>query len=288
MNPVSALQRETPHEIHSAPKDVMAVQLFTLFNAYRRLVIAFCIAGLALSSLAALLMGPSYTATAVILPTFRSAELLSRDAPLPMVDATMLLESQVRLLKSQPISRSVAEQQAKSQSTETPSAIDAIASELANKRQFTYQRRTYLIELSFTASTPEIAADYANAVASQFVHDEQQKKLADRSVQAQRALNELSVTFGDQHPSILRARNELDEMRAFLNFGKEFVPLLGARDLEATGLVKAAQAESAKQNSRMALIFSGLILGLLAAIGIVLYVEREIVRRNFSRWFALR
>ena len=102
----------------------MSVQQLPLFWSYRWLVAALCIAGLVLSSLGALFTAPSYTATAVILPTFDGTP---RDAPLPMVDPSILLASQVLLLKSQPISRSIAEQLAKSQSRTTPSLVDTIA-----------------------------------------------------------------------------------------------------------------------------------------------------------------
>lgn len=265
----------------AAQREDFASILFGIFWLYRWQMVALCLIGLVLSSIVALKQGPRYTATAIILPTFRGTEKMAPDAPVPTVDAAMLLESNVRLLETLPISHSIVEQLAKNNPNGGMRA-DAVEKQL-NRRKFTYERRTYLIELAMTAGTPGRAAAYANAVASQFVHDEQQKMLADNYTKARKMFNELTVKFGDKHPTIVREKRQLGDMQALLQAGKEKAALLSDRELEATGLVIAAQASAAKKNSRLPLIFAGPLIALLLSMVLAVFIERDIVRRSWLR-----
>lgn len=278
--------RDTLSADAAAHREDFSSILFGIFWHYRWQMAALCLVGLVLSSIVALMQGPRYTATAIILPTFRGTEKMAQNAPAPMVDAAMLLESNVRLLETLPISRSIVEQLAKS-NTNGDMRADTVEKQLMSRRKFTYERRTYLIELAMTAGTPARAAAYANAVASQFVHDEQQKMLADSYTKARKTFDELTEKFGDKHPTIVREKQQLGEMQALLRAGKERATLLSDRELEATGLVIAAQASAAKQNSRTPMVLAGPLLALLMSMVLALYIERDLVRRAWSRWFAL-
>jgi polysaccharide biosynthesis transport protein len=283
--------------------DDSAAPILSLMWRRKWTMLAILALASAASASVILMRGPSYTAVALILPNFRGAEPLARIGPAPIVDAGILLESRVQLLKSHPISRSIAGQLGRDEiepdywlsgtqvvksflpllETKPLTAVDAVVAEVAANLNVGYQRRTYLIELSLAAPTPERAAALANAVASEFVHDERLKRLADRNAVTKQALNDLSLTYGEKHPAVFRARIELEEARAFFEREKEAARLLGEKELEESGLVLPARASAAKMNTKISRFLAGFILSLLLSIAAVLFLERERLRHLMAR-----
>jgi uncharacterized protein involved in exopolysaccharide biosynthesis len=299
-----------------------------LFWRHRRAAAAICCVTLVASIFYALSQAPTYTADAQIVPTSRRTENGPRGDTIATIDAQMLLQGQLQLLKSQRISRSIAEQLSSTDIAAPQSgremyvgnfvhALDSATAatprsrretyvakfvhrlvrakaaalteiELDRGLRYSYQPRMYFITASFTSSSPERAAAFANAVASQFVHAERMKELASRLAEAQRVVSERSAIYGPKHPTVLRAETKLNQLTEEFENRKTRPLLLSAPELDASGLAVAAHASAARRNTPNATILSGLLLGILLSIAFVFWAEHASLRNAILERFRWR
>lgn len=150
-----------------------------------------------------------------------------------------------------------------------PAAIDDI------KVRVEPLSRTYLIEVTLKASTAERAAAFANAVASQYARNIQLKQSRARIASAEQALAGLLVTYGDRHPLVRRARVELELLQQSIETFAATPTSVSEKDLIGGDIVVPARAALLSPDSRYKTIAAWALLGLIAALGFVLFKERS-------------
>jgi uncharacterized protein involved in exopolysaccharide biosynthesis len=292
-----------PSNVNTVPSDEGAsalelrlIDLIRTFWSYRRTIAVYVGAGMTLGVLMALAMGPSYTATAILQPSLQS-EAPAKGVQAPALDAGMLLESEIQLIALQPLPDALTialneklpmGRGGRSVSTLLSNAISGLTgflgsggddaaeapNPLASQSDITldvgYRKRTYLIEVTMRASTPERAAAFANAVARQYARNSELRQLKVREAAAQLALTELKASYGDRHPLVVRAESELTRLRSDLGAGS-----LAGSDLTDAAIAVPARAGDAHLNSSHKTIAMWAILGLISALGFVLFKERR-------------
>lgn len=83
-----------PSEEGASTLELRLIHLVRTFWSYHKLIALCLAAGMALGVLVALVMGPTYTATAILQPSLVS-ELPAKGVQAPVLDAGMLLESEI-------------------------------------------------------------------------------------------------------------------------------------------------------------------------------------------------
>ncbi len=161
------------------------------------------------------------------------------------------------------------QQEASCPGASDPAAIDDI------KLRVEPLSRTYLIEVTLKASTAERAAAFANAVASQYARNIQLKQARARIAGSEQALAGLLATYGDRHPLVRRARVELELLRQNIETFAAMPTSVSEKDLIGGDIVVPARAASLSANSRYKTIAAWALLGLIAALGFVLFKERN-------------
>lgn len=283
-------------------KDAAATILAALW-ARKLMIVAICALAPVLFGVGKLLAGAKFTATAVIQPDLRGQETSARAAPASSVDINTVVESQTRLIQSHAIARQVVKRLGLDTipaspslpsrvagsirrlfNIDSPSSVDLATAALVGNLSIRNERRSYLILISYTASTPTEAARIANTVASEFIHSSRVQKLADRYAFAERALADLASTYGEKHPLFLRAKNDVVLARDSLEREGSASAPMDEQELAATGLVVPAQAITIPSGiSLSAVLLLGLLGGLILAIGLTLFLERAALREMFLK-----
>ena len=284
----------------------VAVEVLSILWRRKWMIAGICPAAIVLAVILTLLVGPRYTATAVI-QLDGGQDGPGHAAPSPAIDGATLatfVESQTSLIESREMARQVVERlgldKSKTQSRirafiantighlpfnyagpSTP--VDLATERLMSNLTVTSKPRSYLTTVTYTARTPQQAARIANAVVSEYMHYRVLQTLADRVVFAQRALTDLMVTYGAKHPLVMRAEANLALERSRMAAEEENATLMNDRELAETGKVVPAQAitipSGARTSTVLALAFLGALVG---GIALVLVLERSALRRRAS------
>jgi uncharacterized protein involved in exopolysaccharide biosynthesis len=282
-----------------------AAKMHSIFWRRRAMIIAFSTVVPLLAGAATLLVGPRYTAKAVIQIDVSNQDATSAGATTTAIDGAALVESNASLIKSQAIARQVVERlhldQIQTESNirafiakiighlhfndaSSRSQVDLATAALMNNLKVNIEPRSYLVTVSYTAGNPPEAARIANAVVSEFLHNRLVQKLADRCNVAQRALSDLLVTFGDRHPLVALAKEKLEMARSELKAEQQRTLLMSEPDLAETGRVMPAEAITIPSSSKFSIVLaSALIGGLLSGIAFVLILDRRAVRDAFQQ-----
>jgi hypothetical protein len=286
---------DRPASVEPSVFETRLHELITTFWSYKDTITASTGIGVLLGLLAAFAMGPSYTATAVVQPSLIS-EAPAKGVQAPTLDANLLLESEVQLILLQPLPNALTLKlnrefpQGRGGRSLTALVSSAIADTVANIRnsaravdpaatedvslEVGYRKRTYLIEVSARASTPERAAAFANAVAGQYVRQTALKQLKAKEMAAEQALSELMLSYGDRHPLVLRTQSDLIRIKRDLDVLTTTPSTLDASDFVGGITAVPAVAPSGRNSSYRTIAIWGL-LGLLSALGFVLFKERK-------------
>ena len=87
---------------------------------------------------------------------------------------------------------------------------------LQNRVEVTKDTRSYLISISFTASSADEAARVVNAIAVEYLRDKAIQRKRDAVTAAEIELARQLAVNGDKHPKVLQAADELEVARAAL------------------------------------------------------------------------
>jgi uncharacterized protein involved in exopolysaccharide biosynthesis len=249
--------------------------------------------------------GPSYTASAIVQPEFRGSVTHEKATDMQPLDPSLLLVGQVQLIRSQPLPAGIAEQLfgEGSNATSPPglavtavqwllglalerqnrfpdvskpvSTADIALEQLKSKLTVTYIPRSYLIQVSYTAPTPEGAAAVANALTSEFIRSERRKRLSEQVAAAASTLASLSATYGDKHPNIARAKADLEAVQTLLRGLTQAAAPMSENELADTGMVVPARANLASVNHGLRTILLGLVVGLLLGLSWAVFRQRK-------------
>lgn len=276
--------------------ELRLIDLFRTFWSQRNVIAIGLGAGILLGLLLALAMGPSYSATAILQPNLVS-EAPAKGVQAPVLDAGMLLESEIQLISMQPLPDAVtiainqelpAGRGGRSVSAMLSEAVSGVVGILGLRKENAgeapnplasrsdialdvgFRRRTYLIEVTVRASTPERAAAFANAVARQYTLNNELRQIKVREAAAKLAFAELKVSYGDRHPIVVRAESDLARLSRELSAGA-----LAASQLSNTAIAVPASASGAHMISSYRTIAMWAVLGLISAFGFVLFKARK-------------
>jgi len=187
------------------------------------------------------IMPRKYTAEALIYPNLFSREQKSdqdKFVALASVDAAAIVTGEARLLRSDAFLRAVAKRIGQVPEAALPrswamqnfdwlratllpetrshSSFDRTVAMLRNKVAVMNDTRSYLISISFTASSPDESARVVNAFLLQYLRDKAIQRQLESVNSAEAALQQQMAIYGEKHPKALHAVAERDAARAAL------------------------------------------------------------------------
>src|SRR5262245_60240989 len=233
------------------------------------------------------LMPRKYSATALILPSLYS-QGQEKIVALASVDAASIVNGEARLVLSDAILQAVVrrlwpEQPAKAEQRmgwlrtmffpeiRTESLLDRRTSMLRLKVAVVKDTRSYLISISFTASSADEAALVVNTVASEYLRAKSMQRRSAGVSAAEAELQSQRTVYGDLHPRVLQAVDALHDARAGLN------ALMADEGVRTDEGIKLA-LPNRTPTSPKGVVILGLfcMLGLLAGIALAIWRDRPV------------
>ena len=224
-----------------------------------RPIAALVTIALALASVLVSQLPRRYSAEALVQPDlFFLHDESAKRAPLAMIEGASLVSSEARLIRSPTMVRTVVKRlgldgdpefaapsstilqgldwlrAAVLPETALASPVERAASHVRNRLSVSNETRSYLITISFSASSPEKAANVANAFALEYLRVKTVQQLADAVTAANRELAQRSAIYGERHASIVQVKAELEATRTRLH-------ATAAREVVRNGSVALAE-----------------------------------------------
>jgi hypothetical protein len=271
-------------------RDVAAQTLLSVRRHWR--FIASCVAlAVGLAFIIIPLIPRKYSAMALIYPTLYSQDQ-GKIVALASVEAGSLVNSEARLIVSDAIMQAVVgrlglEQRSEdSQSlgwlramffpeTRSYSPFDRQVAMLQNKVEVMKDTRSYLISISFTASSAEEAARVVNTISIEYVRNKSMQRKRDAVTAAESELARQLAVNGDKHPKVLQTVDDLDVARAALN--AVMGPGKDGQDAVATDESVKLAMPNRTPTSPKGFVILGLsfLLSLLVGIGLAVWSDRR-------------
>jgi uncharacterized protein involved in exopolysaccharide biosynthesis len=254
-------------------------------------------------------MPPSYKAEAYIRGGFSALDAVSKDAkdeetknaPSISLDLSRVIETQARLLQSQDLARRVVQQIGierlrpelggslllptsfyTSAANTEEDKIDRAAAQLLRGFSVSTDPRTYMIEVSYTARDPELAAVITNGFVTEFLRASRLQTLSLKRSLAAATLSQQLAIFGDKHPKAIKAKMRLaaadEQLKSQLG---ESPDAIRQNVGENVTMAIAAPAKPKMPLVIGLLLLVGLSLGAAAA----LWLERQRWADGFLRFY---
>ena len=263
---------------------------------HKGLIASSVAAALALAILIIPLMPRKYSAEALVYPSLFSREQ-GKVAALASIDAASIVSSEARLIRSDAILRAVVARLGLDNEVTTPrssalqvldwvrtmllpetrnhSRSDRAVAVLRNKVAVMNDTRSYLISISFAAPSADDAAEVVNALAIEYLRDKAKQRRSDVVNAAEGELGRLLAIYGQKHPKVLQAADELDVARAALKAVTS--PEDGGQDAIATDESVKLAIPNRTPTSPKGIVILGLsfMVGLLAGIGLAVWRDRR-------------
>jgi uncharacterized protein involved in exopolysaccharide biosynthesis len=274
----------------------------TLSSIVRRkwLIASVVALALALACIIIPLMPRKYSAEALIYPNLFSRE--GKIVALASVDAAPFVTGEARLISSDSFLRAVAKRlgqdpkrtTSSSWSTQTldllratflpetrnHSPFDSTVAMLRKKVVVMNDTRSYIISISFAASSAAEAARVVNAFVIEYLRDKAIQRNLDRVNSAEAELRKQLEVYGDKHPKTLQAAAERDAAR--VSFEAAMNPQDGDQDAIASDPSVKPAVPNYTPASPKGFVILGLSLlsGLLAGIGLAIWRDRTEAKRK--------
>lgn len=244
----------------------------------------------------------------VFLPRYYTAEALIQldfarrnagTAPAASVEASALVESDVRYISSRPMARKVATRFASADGggdftqadgltqffgelrgaflpeTVVTDPVEKAAIMIGKRLQVANVTRAYLISIRFMADTPQKAADVANAFAAEYFSEKHMQDLVRREAEAGQEIAKLTATHGDQHPSLLAARERFALMQTQLGEEKNRIGVTPSHPPAGIGFIAAQPVATPSSPQGKLFLAIALLLGGALGVGAVWFAERR-------------
>jgi capsular polysaccharide biosynthesis protein/transposase-like protein len=241
--PLNILKLEEKHEtavLRAYYEDVARDTLRIL--GHRKLLIAvILLVALSLTLISLLLIGPRYSAEAVIQLNFIREEptVGAKSQPIATLDAVALVDSAARVIRSRATASAVVARlgldkdpdfaresiswrvlssvrRALGLKVVPPPPRDLAVTQVMRKINVTNDPRSYSISVSVTTGDPERATILANAVALEYLRGQILQQLTDAQAALERELAQLSWVYGVRHPNYVLGRARLENLQARL------------------------------------------------------------------------
>ena len=279
----------------------LVVHALSSIVRHRWLIVSFVAFALALACIIMPLIPRKYSAEALIYPN-----LLSRDegkvVAVASVDGSALVTGEARLIRSDAILQAVARllgndpkavpspswatrgldwlRAALLPETRNRSPFDRTVAKLRNKVVVMNDTRSYLISISFTASSAEEAAQVVNAFAIEYLRDKARQRRLNKVNSAEAELRQQLAVFGEKHPKTLNALAELDVERAALEAAMN--PKHGDQEEITNDQSVKLAVPKYTPTSPKGFVILGLsfLSALLAGIGLAIWRDRKEAERG--------
>lgn len=155
------------------------------------------------------------------------------------------------------------------------SSFDRAVARLRSRVVVTNDSRSYLISVSFSASSAEEAAQVVNAVVIEYLRDKVRQRRLSKVISAEAGLQERQAVYGEKHPKTLQAVADLEAERASL------AAAMNQQDSDQYEVasdqdVKLAMPNHTPTSPKGFVIFGlSLLLALLASIGVAVWRDRR-------------
>src|SRR5215472_8251335 len=162
------------------------------------------------------------------------------------------------------------------------SSFDRAVAMLRNKVVVMNDTRSYVISISFTASSAEEAAKVVNAVVTEYLRDKVRQRRLGKLIAAEGELRERRAVYGEKHPKTVQAMAEFDAERAALEAATS--PQDSDQyEVGSDRSVKLAAPNHTPTSPKGFVIFGlSLLLSLLAGIGIAVWRDRKEAEHTFD------
>ena len=162
------------------------------------------------------------------------------------------------------------------------SPFDRAVAMLRNKVVVMNDTRSYVISVSFTASSAEEAVKVANTVVTEYLRDKSRQRRLNKITALEAKLREQRTVYGEKHPKTLLAVAELDAERAAL----EAATSPQGSDQYEVGNdqgVKLAVPNHTPTSPKGVVIFGlSMLLALLVSVGIAVRRDRKAVEQTLD------
>jgi uncharacterized protein involved in exopolysaccharide biosynthesis len=272
----------------------LAARTLSSIVQHRMFILKCVAAAFALACISIPLIPRKYSAEALIYPSLFSTEQDKAVARASLDGATMVT-GEARAIRSDAILRPVAARLGHDPKATTSrswlmlpfdwfraawlpetlnhSSFDRAVAKLRNKVVVMNDTRSYLISVSYTASSADEAAQVVNAVVTEYLRDKVRQQRLSKVISAEAQLREQLAIYGEKHPKTLQALAELDAERGSL------ATATNQQDSDQYAndqSVKLAVANYTPTSPRGFVIFGlSLLLGLLAGIGFAVWRDRK-------------
>jgi uncharacterized protein involved in exopolysaccharide biosynthesis len=164
--------------------------------------------------------------------------------------------------------------------TRNHSPFDRAVAMLRNKVVVMNDTRSYLIAISFTASTADEAAQVVNAFVTEYLRYKTKQRGLEKIDAAEAELRQQLAVYGDKHPKTLQAVAELDARRASVEVTMN--PREGDQDEIANDRsVRLAVPNQTPTSPRGSVILGlSFLSALLAGIGLAIWRDRREAERK--------
>jgi uncharacterized protein involved in exopolysaccharide biosynthesis len=282
--------------------DVAARTLSSMVK--HRIFILRCVAvGFAFACISMPLLPRKYSAEALIYPNLLSSDQ-DKTVAKASIDGATMVAGEARAIRSDAIMRAVATRLEHDSSASTSrsllmtgldwlramwlpetlnySSLDRAVAMLRKKVVVMNDTRSYVISVSFTASSAEDAVQVVNAVATEYLRDKVRQRSLSKVSLAETELREQLAVYGEKHPKTLQAVAELDAERAALQAAMNPQDSDGYEVGNDQG-VKLAVPDHTPTSPKGFVVFGlSLLLALLAGIGIAVRRDRKEAEQTFG------
>jgi uncharacterized protein involved in exopolysaccharide biosynthesis len=241
-------------DLRSHYENVARATLSSIWQ-HKRLIASIVAAALILAALAIPIMPRKYSAEALVYPNlFVREQGTTKVQALASVDAAALINSEARLIRSDAIVRAVVKRLELDRDTSTHSWVawgldslkgwlfpemrnhspfDRAVATLRNKVSVVNDSRSYLVSISYSASTADEAARVVNAFATEYLRDKAIQSRQDGVTAAEVELGRELAVYGEKHPKVMQAAEGLQAARNSLKAAMS--PEDGGQDDVVTG-----------------------------------------------------
>jgi uncharacterized protein involved in exopolysaccharide biosynthesis len=271
---------------------------------HKGLIATFVAVGLLLAALAIPLMPRKYSAEALVYPNLFSRDQgAARGQALASVDAAALVNSEARLIRSDTIVRAVVKRLGLDRDLSANSwtswsadwikawlfpemrnysPFDRAVSTLHKRVGVMNDTRSYLISISYTASSAEEAARVVNSFATEYLRDKAIQRRLDAVNAAEGELGRQLAMYGDKHFKVLQAAEGLDAARAALKASMS--PQEGGQDDIVTeeGVKLALPNRTPTSPKGFVILGLSFLSALVAGIGLAIWRDRRDAKRKHT------
>lgn len=282
----------------------LAARTLSSIVRHRSFIARFVAVAVALACISIPLVPRKYSAEALIYPSLFSRDEQGKVVALASVDGAAMVTGEARLIRSDTILRAVAarlghDPKTNSRSwvtlvidwfrgaflpeTHNYSPFDRAVAMLRNKVVVMNDTRSYLISISFTASTADEAAQVVNAFVIEYFRDKMKQLRLSKIRSAEDQLRQQLAVYGDKHPKTLQTMAELEAERAAMS------PQAGDQDEVTDDQSVKLAVPNQTPTSPKGFVILGLsfLLALLAAIGVAVWRDRREAEGNQTAGYHL-